>query len=58
MVSKWVEPEPRPKRNDETPPSYNPNTPSFAEMKRQVGKKPPTMRKKVFVTGMRDPKPL
>ncbi len=48
MVSRWVEPEPTPKRIEETPPSYNPNTPSFAEMKRQVGKKPPTMRKKVF----------
>jgi len=49
MVSKWLEPEPRPKQDDETP-SYDPDAPSFADMKRQVGKKPPTMRKKVFRT--------
>jgi hypothetical protein len=50
MVSRWLEPEPRPKRNDEPPPSYDPNAPSFDLMKRQIGKKPPTMRKKVFRT--------
>ena len=48
MVSKWVEPEPRPKRNDEPPPSYNPNAPSFADMKQQIGKTPLIMRKKGF----------
>jgi hypothetical protein len=54
MVSKWVEPPPRPRQVDETP-SYDPDAPSFDLMKRQVGKKPPTTQKKVFVTRMGHP---
>jgi hypothetical protein len=49
MGSRWLEPEPIPRQDDYTP-THNPNAPSFADMKRQVGKKPPTMRKKMFLT--------
>ena len=45
MVTKWLNPEPRPKPPE---PSHQPPGRSFAEMKRQIGKKPPEMRKQVF----------
>jgi len=48
MVSKWLQPEPRPKQVDETPP-YNSDAPSFDLMKRQVGKKSPKVCKEVFI---------
>ena len=47
MVSKWLNPAPRPKQDDYTPP-HNPDAPTFADMKRQVGKKPPTTQRKVL----------
>ena len=56
MVSRWLEPPPRPKKDDYTP-SHDPDAPTFADMKRQVGKKPSTTKEKVFVTGMRNRKP-
>ena len=48
MVSRWLNPPPKPKRQDDPAPPYNPNAPSFAYMKQQIGKKPPTMRREVF----------
>ena len=50
MVSKWVEPPPRPKQGKDRPP-YDPDAPNFADIKRQVGKKPPTIQRRVLVTG-------
>ena len=47
MVSRWLEPPPRPKKDDDRPP-YDPDAPTFADMKRQVGKKPPTTQRKVL----------
>jgi hypothetical protein len=51
MVSKWLEPEPRPRQVDDYTPPHNPNAPSFDLMKKQIGKTSPTTQKKVFVTG-------
>ena len=47
MVSRFINPPPRPKPVDDTPP-YIPNAPSFADIKRQLGKTSPSMTKKVF----------
>jgi hypothetical protein len=49
MVSRFINPAPRPRQVDETP-SYDPDAPSFDLMKRQVGKTSATMTKKVFRT--------
>jgi len=57
MVSRWIEPEPRPKQVDETP-SYNPDAPTFDLMKRQVGKVSPGIQRKVFPTRIHQRKPL
>jgi hypothetical protein len=51
-----LEPSPRPRQVDETP-SYDPDAPSFDLMKKQVGKKPPTPQRKVFVTGQGEKRP-
>jgi len=49
MVSRWLCPGPRARQVDE-PSTYDPDAPSFDLMKKQVGKTPPTMTKKVFRT--------
>jgi hypothetical protein len=36
MVSKWINPEPRPKQVIEPLPPYDPDAPSFAVMRRQL----------------------
>ena len=45
MVIRWLEPDPKIKPPE---PSHQPPGLSFAEMKRQIGKKSPEMRKQVF----------
>jgi len=47
--TKWLNPEPRPKQVIEPPPSYDPDAPSFAVMRRQLDPARTThMRKLVF----------
>ena len=58
MVSRWLEPEPILKEVVDTPSSYNPDAPSFADMKRQVNKKTPATHRNVFVTRIHHNKPL
>jgi hypothetical protein len=45
MVTKWLNPEPRPSPPE---PFHYPTGTSFAVIKRQIGKKPPEMRKEEF----------
>ena len=54
MHIKWLHPEPRPQ-----PPEPIHSLPghSFAEMKRQIEKKPPEMRKQVFILKSHRPDP-
>ena len=45
MPIRWLEPDPKPKRPE---PSHSSPTHSFEEMKRQIGKRPPELRRRVF----------
>jgi len=51
MVSKWINPPPRPKEVTEPIPDYDPDAPSFADMRKQLEPNRTTQSRKLVFRG-------